>query len=122
MRFIYIIFLTVAAAGCSGNSEQINCPTDQNGRTAGTLGESLSQIKAAGDELGQGTENQIAEVAARLRKRNTNADDAEIINYVVTAYCPVINAMPSLDKAAKQQSLQAFSVRAEAIIRSTSSS
>ena len=82
------------------------------------LGESPSQIKAAGDELGQGTENQIAEVAARLRKQHADASSAAIINYMVTAYCPVVNAGPSLDKAAKQQSLQAFSARAEAIIPS----
>ena len=117
MRLMFAAFLTLAA-GCSGANEQIECPTPQSGQATGTLGESPSQIKAAGDELGQGTENQIAEVAARLRKQHANASSAEIINYMVTAYCPVVNARPSLDKAAKQQSLQAFSARAEAIIRS----
>ena len=118
MRLSLAAFLTMAAAGCSGANEQIECPTPQSGQAAGTLGEPLSQIKAAGDQLGQGSENQIAEVAARLRKQHANASSAEIINYLVTAYCPVVNARPSLDKAAKQQSLQAFSARAEAIIRS----
>ena len=120
MRLLFAAFLTLAAAGCTGANEQIECPTPQSGQAVGTLGESPREIKAAGDELGQGNENQIAEVAARLKRQHANANSAEIINYMVTAYCPVVNARPSLDKAAKQQSLQAFSARAEAIIRSPS--
>ena len=118
MRLLFLSFLALAAAGCSTTNDQIDCPTPQSGQAAGMLGESLSQIKAAGDELGQGTENEIAEVTARLRKRHANAKNAEIVNYLVTAYCPRVNARPSLDKAAKQQALQAFSARAEAIMRS----
>ena len=120
MRQLFAGLLILAAAGCSKANEQIECPAPESGQAAGTLRESPDQIKAAGDQLGQGSENEIAEAAARIRARHAGAARSEVINYLVTAYCPRINGQSSLDKSAKQQALQSFSARAEKIVKAGS--
>ena len=120
MRRLFAGLLILAAAGCSKANEQIECPAPESGQAVGTLRESPDQIKAAGDQLGQGSENEIAEAAARIRARHAGAARSEVINYLVTAYCPRINGQSSLDKSAKQQALQSFSARAEKIVKAGS--
>jgi len=56
----------------------------------GVLKESSTQIATTGSFLASGdTINRVAEVVADLRKRYPGVADAEIENYLVSAYCPV---------------------------------
>ncbi|WP_420382648.1 hypothetical protein [Novosphingobium sp.] len=110
------LMLLCAVAGCSGAHDRIDCPAPERG-TADTLHETPAQIAAAGAQLGHGDKNEIAEVAASLRARHAGASRDEIVNYLVTAYCPTINHHDELGKAAKRQALDSFSSRAERIIQ-----
>ena len=73
--------------------------------------ETPQQVAAAGSQLGTGTENEISEVVAGLRRRHPTASQGMIINYRVTAYCPTIKADRSLNRPQKQEKMQAFSSR-----------
>ena len=118
MRQLLPALLTLTSAGCSNADEQIECPALEAGQLAGTLRETPQQIKAAGDQLGRGSENEIAEVSASIRSRHADATKSAIVNYLVTAFCPTLNAKATLDKPAKRQALQSFSQRAEKIVQS----
>lgn len=117
IRPIIIALLATATASCSSSNDSIECPAPESGQAAGTLQETPAQISAAGAQLGHGTENEIAGVAAGIRARHPNVDKAAIVNYLVTAYCPRINGRPELNRAAKRQALTDFSARADRIVR-----
>ena len=115
MRHFLTIIFTIAVAGCSSPSQQIVCPVAETGKVSGSLQETSAQIKAASDGLGRGDENQIAGVASRIRARYPNATEVQIVDYLVTAYCPKINANGTMDKAGKQQAMKDFASRVERI-------
>ena len=58
----------------------------------------------------QGT-GAIPKIAARLKQEHPSAPAAEITNYLLTAYCPVLNENTSLSEAEKRERLMAFSAR-----------
>lgn len=116
MRHLLTIILALAAAGCSSPSQQIECPVAETGKVAGSLQETPAQIKSASDGLGRGDENQIAGVASRIRARHPDATKVQIVDYLVTAYCPKINANETMDKAGKQQAMKGFASRVERIV------
>lgn len=111
------IALAVVAASCSSPNEQIECPAAEVGQGAGSLQETGAQMKSASDGLGRGSENEITEFAARARAQHPGATKDQIINYLITTYCPTINRKGSLDKTGKQQAMQSFAARAEKLVR-----
>ncbi len=103
--------------GCSNkSSSQLECPVAQSGGTQGILKESPQRVAAVGQRLGTGSENEIGETVAVLRSRFPNAPRAEIVNYLMTAYCPRIRDSSTLDLAGKQNALRTFAARAEQIV------
>ncbi|CAN5273041.1 hypothetical protein BH10PSE14_BH10PSE14_18310 [soil metagenome] len=95
------------------------CPQAETGALKGSLHESPDQIATAGQRLGRGSENEIAELAGALRKVHPEASAGAIVNYMVTAYCPAIDRRADLDAAAKARALSAFSRRADRIVTAT---
>ena len=73
--------------------------------TPGQIAE-VSQVLASGD-LG----NRIPVYAHVLRSRHPDAPTGDLVNYLVTAYCPVMNSLsgPSDDK--KQACMDAFALQ-----------
>jgi len=57
---------------------------------------------------GQGT-GVVTEIIAGLKRKYPVAQDAEITNYLVTLYCPVVNRDASLSDADNADRLSAFS-------------
>ncbi len=51
----------------------------------------------------------VPEIIAGLRPKYPAAQDAEITNYLVTVYCPVVNQNAALNDAEKAGRLAAFS-------------
>jgi hypothetical protein len=49
-----------------------------------------------------------AEIVAQTRQRHPGAKPGEIVNFLVTAYCPVVNAQ-GLTEADKANRINAFS-------------
>jgi hypothetical protein len=63
----------------------------------------LSQVLASGD-LG----NQILVFVRGLHSRHPDAPTGELVNYLVTAYCPVVNSLTGLSDGEKQGRMDAF--------------
>jgi len=107
-------------AGCSQNQQgTLTCPVPQSGAMQGSLPESPAQIALGGQRLCRGSENEIAELAAALRARHPGVSTGAIVNYMVTAYCPVINRRADLHAAAKAKALSGFASRADHIVAAT---
>jgi hypothetical protein len=87
----------------------LECPTPQPTGGARAIQETpaqiieLSQVLASGD-LG----NRIPVFVHSLRGRHPNAATGELVNYLVTAYCPIVNGLTGLSEGEKQARLSAF--------------
>ena len=119
MRTTWFALLLLPVAGCSqpASRQPIECPAPETGKTAGTVAESPAQIAAAGQQLHYGNSNAMGEVAAAVRKRHPGAGKDAIVNYLMTAYCPGLNADNALDQAGRRKAMDSFAKRAEASIR-----
>lgn len=119
MRAIWLALLLVSVASCtqSASKQPIECPAPETGQTAGTVRESTVQIAAAGQQLHYGNSNAIGEVAAAVRKRHPGAGKDAIVNYLLTAYCPGLNADNALDQAGRRKAMESFAREAEATVR-----
>lgn len=103
--------------GCSASpATGLDCPKPETGALAGTIRESAAQIKQSGSILRNGGEAGISELAATLETRHPGASRSAMINYMITAYCPVIDAdAGGVD--AKRNKLSAFSQRVSTILQ-----
>ena len=114
LSFVPAILLT--AAGCSNAGEQLTCPVPESGQAAGTLQETPQQITQSGEALGGGSPDEIRTGAAAICARQPQARPDELVNYLVTAYCPRINGRAGLGRADKAAALSTFSSRAESVL------
>ena len=87
----------------------LDCPIPQPRTTASALQESPQDIQVlSGLIAAQGT-GVVPQIIAQLKRKYPDAQDAEITNYLVTLYCPVVNRDGSLSNAEKADRLSAFS-------------
>ncbi len=110
------LILAIGASSCSRSNQQIECAVAKVDQAVGSLQEAPAQTKALTDGLGRGSENEITGTAARIRARHPGATEDQIVNYLVTAYCPTINRNGALDKTGKQQAMQSFATRVEKLV------
>ena len=101
-------WLAVAISGFAPSAMAIDCPQPQAASPfvlAQTQEEQtrLAQLLATGD-----MENRLAEIVAELRTANPGVPRVALVNYLVGAYCPAVNAMPDLNDAAKTRKVGAF--------------
>jgi hypothetical protein len=62
-----------------------------------------------GKELASGdTYNRIAAITADLRARYPTVERGELVNYLVTAYCPTVAARTNLNDSQKQATVETF--------------
>jgi hypothetical protein len=101
----------LALALCLGSApaSAVECPTPQKLARPGVLKETPTQTAVVGAFLASGESSKtIPLVEADLRARYPGVETGEIINYIVTAYCPVVNGTPGLSDADKQARLSRF--------------
>jgi hypothetical protein len=99
----------IACCGLAAPAFALDCPDPQSVAGRGVLQESPAQIEATGKVLASGDpEKKMIGVLADLRARYPKVDSAELVNYVITAYCPVINRFPTLSEAEKKARMDAF--------------
>jgi hypothetical protein len=91
----------------------LECPAPQHAGASGVTQETpgqiaeLSQVLASGD-LG----NRIPVYVHVLRKsRHPDAPTGDLVNYLVTAYCPVVNSLSGLSDDKKQARMDAFALQ-----------
>ncbi len=111
--------LAMIMGGC-GDTAAFVCPLPQKGAPE-VLPESEDKIKELSGLLAGGDlDNRIHLIIADLRRRYPNADSAAIVNYLVTAYCPVVNA-EGIGDDEKTQKVDNFSSQVLKIIAGDSS-
>jgi len=98
----------VACLGLPSQASALECPAPQKLSRPGVLKETQTQIAIAAKFLESAPSNvTVPLIEADLRARYPGVENAEIVNYVVTAYCPVVNAM-QVSEADKQARMSRF--------------
>jgi len=90
----------------------LDCPKPQPTAKPGILKETPAQMTAVGKQLTSGdTFNAIASATADLRIRYPGVESAEVVNYLVTAYCPAVAANSKLSEAQKKSAVDGFAAQ-----------
>jgi hypothetical protein len=103
------IMLAPVAFALPAEAQSMDCPMPHALHGAGVLRESPVQIAETGSFLADTDRaNHVAEVVADLRKRYRGVSNAEIENYLVTAYCPVVARLNGLSVTEQRARLDQF--------------
>jgi len=101
-------FALATCLGMASQASALECPAPQKLSRPGVLKETPTQMAVVGQFLVSGELNKtIPLVEADLRARYPGVENAEIINYIITAYCPVVNDM-KIGEADKQSRMSRF--------------
>jgi hypothetical protein len=85
------------------------CPEPQAQRVPGVIPESPQEITELSALLRAGDlENQIEVIVHDLKQKYAKADKTELINYMMTAYCPMIAADQDLSDSEKREHMDQF--------------
>jgi hypothetical protein len=107
-----------AQVGLAQPGSAFECPEPQTQGVRGFIPESPQEIAELSALLRAGDlENRIEVIAHDLKQKYPNADRTELINYMMTAYCPVITADQSLSDSEKRERLDRFSEQVWTIYR-----
>ena len=97
-----------AAAAIATSAVALECPRPQSVAKPGVLEEPEATIAAMAPALsGPDAARRAPELVARVRARYPTAQPAEIVNFLITAYCPVAVAQ-GRDDAASLALVEAF--------------
>ncbi len=111
MGFAYAGFALPAAA------QTLDCPIPQTVHGPGVLKETPVQIAETSRVLASGDSvSRVSEVVADLRKRYPGVEDAEIENYLVTAYCPAAAKLNGLSLAERKARVEQFAHQASVVV------
>ncbi len=112
--------IIVALGFCSpmpASAQAFECPAPQDQHDPGALKETRAQVRRTARLLGSGDAgNRVPEIVTRLRHRHPGVQNAELLNYLVTAYCPVVDRMSGLGDAEKKSRLDRFASQASHVI------
>jgi hypothetical protein len=108
---------TAADPGPSHSAGDLDCPVAPAQRAGSTLDLTPGQIDSVGRQLGAGGIKETAAAVDRLRLRNPNATEGEIVNYLITAYCPTIKAKSGMSLGEQQQAIRSFATQARKLVR-----
>jgi hypothetical protein len=87
----------------------LECPLPQPATTASVLKETQQSIQELSNLLAAQGTGVVPEIVTQLRRKYPTAQDAEITNYLVTLYCPVVDKDAALSDAEKAARLGLFS-------------
>ena len=111
------IGLAYAGSTLPAYAQPLDCPIPQPVARQGGLQESPAQIVETGGLLASGdTGNRVRVVIADLRKRHPGVPDAEIENYLVTAYCPAVARLDGLSVAEQRRRVELFAREVSAAV------
>ncbi|MBM0206760.1 hypothetical protein JNW90_29910 [Micromonospora sp. STR1s_5] len=111
-RIFGLWFLAVAVlTGGAVPAQAVECPIAHPVTATTAIRETPEQIRELSSLLkAQGT-GAAADIISFVRRAHPSASDAEVTNYLVTAYCPVLEQDRSLSEAEKRARLESFSSR-----------
>jgi hypothetical protein len=95
----------------------LECPTPQPAGTPSAIEETPAQIRELSQLLASGDlGNRFPVLVHDLRGRHPDVPASELVNYLVTAYCPVVNSLTGLGDAEKQARLDAFASQVSQLV------
>jgi hypothetical protein len=87
----------------------LECPAPQPLTHPGILKETQAQTQQVANLLATGDDaNRIRVIVQDLRARYSGVENAEIINYLMAAYCPVVAQLSGLGEQEKQTRMGRF--------------
>jgi hypothetical protein len=86
----------------------LECPISHPVAGQDALKETPAMIAALSDRLAQGGAAAAPDIVSGLRARHPSATNGEIVNYLITAYCPAINRRQDLTEAQKHTDMMDF--------------
>ena len=95
--------------GSAGPTRALDCPMAQPATTASAMKETPQDIQTLSNLMAAQGTGVVPEIIAQLKRKYPAVQDAEITNYLVTLYCPVVDKNASLSDAEKSARLGAFS-------------
>lgn len=102
---------------CPTSAGAFECPAPQDRHGPGVLRETPAQTHRTAGLLASGdVDNRVPEIVDDLRRRYPGVRDAEIMNYLVTAYCPVVAQLSGLGDAEKQSRVDRFAEQAGQVL------
>jgi hypothetical protein len=93
------------------------CPELQPRTTRMALEETTSDVARYSAALsGPERENAIRQIAADLKRRYPQSDGAEIVTYLLTAYCPTVKEQSGLSDQEKREMMDRFAAQSYALV------
>ena len=107
--WVFALIALVTSSSVVAPASALECLAPQPLAGHGVLKETPAQIEKAGEMLSSGDAGEQAEtIIADLRNRYPKAENAEIVNYIITAYCPVIAQTATLSELEKKAKMDQF--------------
>ncbi len=106
-------------AGCSNETAQatLECPQPQPLSSAMSIKETNNDIEHIGKRITEEpVGDAISEIIFDLKRQHPSATDADITNYLVTAYCPVVAAEVWLSEDEATAKVDQFSTEVNEIL------
>jgi hypothetical protein len=108
-RLVSVALLLGLLIAPVASAAAMQCPAPQPMNGPGVLKETPAQVERVSHLLATGDDdNRIHTIVNDLRDRYPNVQNVEIINYLVTAYCPIVNHLNGLGDAQKQARMDRF--------------
>ena len=87
----------------------LECPAPQALTRPGVLKETPAQVQRVAELLATGDDdNRIRVIVDDLHARYPDVQNAEIVNYLMGAYCPVVAQLSGLNEQEKQARMDRF--------------
>ena len=111
-----LVFAALVSANTL-SAAALECPVPQSLSRPGILKETPAQIAEVENLLSSSDdENHIQVVVSDLRARYPGVENAEIMNYLMTAYCRVVAKLSGLDTQGQQARMDSFASQLSQII------
>jgi hypothetical protein len=112
MKLRLLASALISILGCfwmAHPASALECPVPQKLPHPGVLKETQAQIDQTAKRLSSGDVcAQVKAIILDLRSRYPHVENAELVNYVISAYCPVVAGLPGLSGAEKKARMDGF--------------
>ncbi len=107
------ILLGLLWAGAGFPASALECPVPHPSATPTAIKETGEQIAVSSKQLTDRGGAAVPDIVSALKKKYPSASNAEIVNYLITLYCPTVAQNAALSDGEKSARLAAFSSEVE---------
>jgi hypothetical protein len=111
------LLLLAASQALAFSAHALECPVPKPLTRPGVLRETPAQVAGVSNLLATGdVGNRATIIAADLRARYPGVENAELVNYLMAAYCPIVARLPGLSEVEWRARMDAFVSRLARLI------